>query len=280
MRPGLRAACLPSATLLLGAALLSVSGSAAATPLPRLSISIAAGSITVSGATESGALDVVTSAASSLRQPSTVLVRLKLGVTVAQLTSYLAKNKTGEPDTIAPYGSIVFDQQARPGASSEAQTSLAPGSYVALDGEGEKSSRWSHASFTIAASPAPALLPTPSAVERTSGFAFEGPGTLRRGQLVRFENDGFVVYMDLAFRTRSRSAAERLAEDLLKGRRRAAEKLVAGVPANFAGALSLGAEQQETITAAPGFYVQASFVETRGRPDTRLGMERVIRIVR
>ena len=52
-----------------------------------------------------------------------------------------------------------------------------------------------------------------------------------------------------------------------------------GMPANFAGALSRGGIQQETITAAPGWYVQACFLETAAQPDTRLGMERVVQIV-
>jgi len=85
--------------------------------------------------------------------------------------------------------------------------------------------------------------------------------------------------MDIAFPARSRADAERLASDLLNGHQRAAEALVASALADFAGTISGGASQQETITAPDGWYVQACFLETRGRPDTRLGMERVIRIV-
>ena len=46
-------------------------------------------------------------------------------------------------------------------------------------------------------------------------------------------------------------------------------------------ALSHEAFVQETITAKPGWYVQACFMETQdGRNHTRLGMERIIKIVK
>ena len=52
-------------------------------------------------------------------------------------------------------------------------------------------------------------------------------------------------------------------------------------PVSFAGPLSTGAFQQETITAKPGWYVQVCFMETQeGVTHTRLGMERALRIVK
>jgi len=60
-----------------------------------------------------------------------------------------------------------------------------------------------------------------------------------------------------------------------------ARKLIAGPPANFQGPVSTGDYQQETITAKPGWYVQACFMDTQdGREHTRLGMERIIRILK
>ena len=45
--------------------------------------------------------------------------------------------------------------------------------------------------------------------------------------------------------------------------------------------MSHGAIQQERISAKPGWYVEACFMETQdGREHTRLGMVRVIRIVK
>lgn len=269
-----------AAMLMLAPALSPLAAVAASPPPPaQVQITIAPGSIAVSGAPESGAAELLVSAARSLREPSAVLVRLKPGVSVQELIGYLASNMTGQPATIEPYGAIVFNREVAPGASAESEVWLAPGTYVALDGEGEKSSGWSHTSFTVSPSPAPPALPAAEAVERTKGLAFAGPRTLHRGELVRFENDGPGPLMDIAFPARSRADAERLASDLLNGHQRAAEALVASALADFAGTISGGASQQETITAPDGWYVQACFLETRGRPDTRLGMERVIRIV-
>jgi hypothetical protein len=64
-------------------------------------------------------------------------------------------------------------------------------------------------------------------------------------------------------------------------RKKGLEKLAAGAPFQFAGPLSSAAYQQETITAKPGWYVQACFMEAQdGRDHTRLGMERIIKIVK
>jgi hypothetical protein len=273
-----RTACSAAA---LGGALVAVSGAVAeAATLPALSISIAGGSITVAGAPVSGAVEVVTSTANAVKEPAPVLVLLNAGVTVEEFVAFLARNRTVDPNTVSRYGTLVFDGAGRPGSTTEAQTMLAPGTYVALNAEGEKSSKWSHASFAVAASPAPVALPTPGTVEKTIDFAFRGPATLRRGELVRFENEGFLVHMDQALPTRGRRTAERLARNLRLGHEKAAEKLVAGPPISFAGPLSTGALQQETITAAPGFYVQVCFMETQdGRSHALLGMERVIRVI-
>ena len=76
-------------------------------------------------------------------------------------------------------------------------------------------------------------------------------------------------------------AAEQLVKDLTAGKEKAAEKLIIGPPAGFAGPVSTGAYQQETITAKPGVYVQVCFMQTQdGRDHTLLGMERIIQIVK
>ncbi len=249
---------------LLAALLLSCAGGvAAAGAPPELTVSIRAGSISVAGAQTSGAVEIATSAARGLKEPSTVLVRLGPGVDAAEFESYLASNETDEPDTISRFGAVVFDAEGRAGATSEAQTVLAPGNYVALNAEGERSSTWSHASFTVTSSTAPALLPAPEAVEKTFDFAFKG----------------FLIHMDEALPVRSSTAAAKLARDLLTGHERAAERLISARPVGFAGPLSSGAFQQQTISAPPGWYVQVCFLATQdGREQTRLGMERVIRI--
>ena len=80
---------------------------------------------------------------------------------------------------------------------------------------------------------------------------------------------------------KSEKVAKQLIKLLLAGNEKQAEKLIAGAPVGFAGPLSSGAYQQETITAKPGVYVEACFMDTQdGRSHTRLGMERIIHIVK
>ena len=97
---------------------------------------------------------------------------------------------------------------------------------------------------------------------------------------MRFENEGFLVHMDIVFPVKSHKAAKQAVKDLLAGKEKALEKLITGEPFGV-GPLSHEAFQQKTITAKPGWYVQACFMETQdGRDHTRLGMERIIKIVK
>jgi len=260
---------------------LVLAGSAPAAPLPTVSIALTPTAITVGGALQSGAVNVVSTAVGG-KEPSPALLLLKPGVSPAEFYALLDANKVAmDPNLVSRYGSIVFDGFAAPGESSEAQTLLAPGQYVAIDAEAEKSVTWPRTSFTVTAAAAPATLPAPQAIERSIDFAFRGPSTLHDGELVRFENDGYVAHMNVAFPTSSRANAEKAAKALLAGKEKSIEKLIIGEPARFAGPLSTGAFQQETITAKPGWYVQVCFMETQdGRDHTRLGMERVIKITK
>jgi len=185
-----------------------------------------------------------------------------------------------DPNRTSKYGSIVFSTEVTPGQSSEAQTYLQPGQYVALvPGEGKGSK--AHTTFTVTAATSPAALPTPKATIRSIEFGFRGPSTLHDGEIVRFENEGFLVHMDIAFPTKSQKAAKQVVKDLLAGNEKGLEKLAAGPPVTFVPPLSHEAFEQETITAKPGWYVQACFMETQdGRDHTRLGMERIIKIVK
>jgi hypothetical protein len=268
------------ASLLSAVSLLSAAGAEAA-PLPTVSLALSPSSITVGGTLQSGAVNVVTTATGG-REPSPGLFLLKPGVNPSEIYALLASDKVGEdPNVLSKYGSIVFDGPAAPGKSSEAQTVLQPGEYVAVDAEGEKSATWPHTSFTVTAAAAPGALPAAQATVRSIDFAFRGPSTLHEGELVRFENEGWVVHMDLAFPVKNRATAKLLIRALLAGRQKQVEKLVAGEPVNFAGPLSTAAFQQEAITAKPGWYVQACFMDTQdGRDHTMLGMERAIQIVK
>jgi hypothetical protein len=273
----------PRATLAVGATLalaasLIAAGSAQASTLPTLNVTVTSSSITVGGSPQSGGVNVL-STASGVKEASVLLFQLKPGVTAAELESALKSGTAKDPNGAGKYGSIVFDVGTAPGHVNESQTSLEPGNYVALGGPGEGPPTV-FAPFTVTAAKSPATLPTPEATLRTIEFGFRGPATLHDGELVRFENEGFLVHMDVIFPVKSKNAAKRAVLDLKAGNQKALQKLIVGAPFGT-GPVSHEAFQQETVTARPGWYVQACFMETQdGRDHTLLGMERAIRIVK
>jgi hypothetical protein len=274
------ASALTAAALTAAAAGVLTTGAAQAATLPTITATVGATSIAVTGALQSGAVNIASTATGG-KEPSVTLFALKPGVSLAEFYAYLNANKTKDPNTASKYGSIVFDAAAGKGKATEAQTILAPGQYVAVNAEGEKSSTWPRTSLAIAASPSPATLPVAQATEKTIEYGFKGPKVLHVGELVRFENEGYLVHMDIGIGAKNAKAAAKIAKALAIGQEKGLRKLVSGSEANFAGPISSGAFQQETITAKPGWYVQACFMPTQdGRPHTILGMERVIKIVK
>jgi hypothetical protein len=266
------------AALLVAVGLVSA-GAAQASTLPTLSIAITPSSATVSGALESGAVNIV-STDTGAKEAAVIVFLLKPGVSLAEAEKFSAEKKAKDPNAASKIGSIVFDTEANPGQTGEAQTSLQAGQYIVLvaAGEGEAQLR-TH--FTVTAAKAPATLPAPQATIRSIEFGFRGPSTLHDGELVRFENEGYLVHMDIALPAKSVKAAKQVVELLLAGKEKQAQKLIAGAPVTFAGPLSHEAFQQETITAKPGVYVQACFMDTQdGRSHTQLGMERIIKITK
>ncbi len=248
------------------------------TTLPTLTLTINPSSITVGGTLQSGGVNVV-STATGVKEASAVLFLLKPGVSVTEFYAFLESKGSKDLNSTSKYGSIVFDAEVEPGPSSEVQSNLQPGQYVALVAEGEGPPK-TRASFTVAAAKSPAALPTPQATVRSIEFGFRGPSTLHDGELVRFENEGFLVHMDVAFQVKNMKSAKQVVKLLLAGKEKQAGKLGIG-GASFAGPLSPGASQQETITAKPGVYVEACFMDTQdGRNHTLLGMERIIKIVK
>ncbi|HXB14147.1 MAG TPA: hypothetical protein VNV44_00255 [Solirubrobacteraceae bacterium] len=263
------------------AALGAAPAASSAAPLPTLNVSVTKTSITASGSTVSGAVNIVTTAAKGLKEPATLLFLLKPGVSVAEFEAFAQSKKFSDPNNAGKLGSIVFDDEGKPGGAVEAQTVLSPGTYILLNVEGEHPTHPPHSTLTITPAPAPAALPAAQATERTIEFGFKGPSTLKEGEVVRFENEGFLVHMNIAFPVGSRHAATEAVRDLKLGREKAVFRLVKGQPFAFYGPLGSGAFQQETITEKPGWYVQACFMETQdGRVHTTLGMERAFRIVK
>lgn len=267
------------AALALGA--LGTGVAQAASPLPTISATVSATAITVTGTPQAGAVNVASTATGG-KEPSVVLIQLKSGVSLAEFLAYLDSNKlTKDPNSAAKYGTIVFDAEAGKGKPTEAQTILAAGQYVAINAEGENSAKWPRTSFAVAASAAPVALPAAQTTEKTIDFGFRGPATLKVGELVRFENEGYLVHMNIGFPVKSKKAAKQVMKALATGHEKGIEKLVAGPPVSFAGPISTGAFQQSVITARPGWYVQACFMPTQdGRPHTLIGMERIIKIVK
>ena len=252
--------------------------SAQASTLPTLTLALTKSSITVGGVTQSGAVNVVATA-TGVKEASVILFLLKPGATFDEVEAAVQKSH-GDINVTGKYGSLVFDAEVTPGQSSEAQTYLQPGQYVALvPGEGKGSK--AHALFTVTAAASPVALPAPEATIRSIEFGFQGPSTLHDGELVRFENEGFLVHMDVAAPVKNMKAAKQAVKDLLAGKEKAVGKLISGPPAPFAGPLSHEAFQQETITAKPGIYVEVCFMDTQdGRSHSQLGMERIIKITK
>jgi len=263
---------------LLTAASLLATASAQASTLPTMTLTLTKSSITVGGSTQSGAVNVISSG-SGVKEGTAILFLLKPGATVAEVEGVLKSGAGKDPNKATKYGSIVFDAEVNSKHSTETQTILQPGQYVALGGAGEGGPKVK-APFTVTAAAAPATLPTPEATIRSIEFGFRGPTTLHDGELVRFENEGFLVHMDIVFPVKSQKAAKQAVKLLLAGNEKGLEKLIIGEPFG-AGPLSHEAFQQATITAKPGWYVQACFMDTQdGRAHVQLGMERIIKITK
>jgi hypothetical protein len=272
-------AILPVSALLALAGGLGATIRAQAAGLPTVTASVNASSITVGGALQSGGVNVV-STATGVKEAGVVLILLKPGVSTAEVIAFSSSPGAKDLNNVSKLGSIAFDTEVAPGRASEVQTYLQPGNYVALATQEEGPPK-ARTSFTVTAAKAPVALPAPQAAIRSIEFGFRGPSTLKDGELVRFENEGFLVHMDFAFRAKSRKGAKEIVALLRADKERQVGTLTAGPPAGFAGPLSPGAYQQETITAKPGWYVQVCFMDTQDkRGHTLLGMERIIKITK
>jgi hypothetical protein len=276
-RRALRRALLAGVAL---GALVSATAANAASTLPKLNIAINATSATVPASVESGGTNVVI-ADTGVKEASVILLLLKPGVTLAEAESFAASKKaSGEPNNSVKVGSLVFDAEASPGKTAEAQSNLQPGTYVVLVGQGEKPVVV-RGHFTVTPAKAPQPLPKAAATIRSIEFGFTGPTTIHDGELVAFENEGFLVHMNIGLPVKNMGAARALVKDLRAGNEKAGFKLVAGPPVGFAGPMSHEAMMEETITAKPGVYVEACFMDTQDhRQHTQLGMERIIRVTK
>jgi hypothetical protein len=262
------------------AACLVTSGAGAAdtSGRPTVTLTMTGSSIAVAGTLQSGAVDV-TSTVTGEKSASPILIRLDAGVTPDQLLAVLGSPAGENPDNVEGLGRIVFGSDV-PAGTSTVQTVLPAGQYVALDAAGPDPSKAPRTTFTVAAAAHPASLPAAQATVRAIDFGFKGPRTLHVGQVVRAQNDGFVVHMIDAVAVRNAKDAKKVTKLLRDGKDHQAEKLVKG-DTSLLGVVSHGAVLQQTLNAKPGYYVLACFMATQdGREHTRLGMVRELRIVR
>jgi hypothetical protein len=216
----------------------------------------------------------------SARHTEPTLIRLNAGVPFSAFAQAGAAINAhhGDLNYLAPYGSIVFDVSAEEGTNTT-QTTLRPGNYLAVD-LSSSSPDPPRAAFVIGQTPQPASLPKPGATITAIDFGFRGPSTLHDGELVRFQNSGFLVHQIQGIGVKTAKAAERLTILLRAAKDKQAPKLGTSFP-ELAGPLSPGGAQQELINEPPGTYVLACIMRTQdGREHTQLGMERTIRIVR
>jgi len=272
----LATATLVGAGVFLAAGGLTAAASSAASGLPTLTLALNGTSITVGGTLRSGAVNVV-STVTKEAQGDPTLIRLDPGVSFAQARTAV-KSHGGDFNYLDPFGAVVFSTTVNKGASNSVQTSLQPGNYVALDANG--SHKDIHSLFTVTQAANPASLPAPQATLASIEFGFRGPGTLHDGQLVRFENQGFLVHMIIAIGVKNTKTAAKVTKLLLAGKDNQAGNLSTSF-LTFDGGLSSGQMQQQVLTAPPGVYVLACFMNTQdGREHTQLGMERTIRIVK
>jgi hypothetical protein len=252
--------------------------SQAAAALPAISVAMNGKTITVTGALQSGAVQVV-STVPAKHDSEPMFIRLNPGATYAQFWQVFATiGQTGDPNAVGAVGSIVFNTQAGPGTSS-AQTSLQPGQYIGFDSEASNPAKWPWTEFSVSQATSPATLPRAKATIAAIEFGFTGPGKLHRGDLVQFANHGYLIHMVVAARAKNLATAKKLAAALKAGKDREANQLADGF-ADFLDPASHGAFLQEKLTARAGYWVFACFMDTQdGREHTRLGMERIIQIV-
>ncbi len=273
-------AALASISIATGLALALPMVSASAAPakgsLPVINVAMNGKTITVTGALQSGAVEVV-SKVTKEAMGIPVFARLDTGVTYAQF--FAAFQSIGaDPNNIDGLGTIVFSPQANKGTST-AQVSLLPGLYVAVD-ISSSGAVPPFTEFTIAQATSPASLPKAKATVESIEFAFRGTTKLHDGELVRFYNHGFLVHMIVGLRAKNLKDARELSALLKAGKERKAMKLVTA-QYGWDNLLTHNQSFQLTIGQKPGFWVIACFMNTQdGREHTQLGMERVIEIVK
>lgn len=264
--------------VLLGVGVAGASSTSTGSALPTLTLGLNGNTVTVGGSTVSGAVNITTTDTGKPGEPA--LVRLNPGISFAQFGQAVqaVNSHHGDLNYLDPYASLVYDGPEFRGTNTD-QVDLQAGNYFALNIGGNGTPP--HTAFTVSQSASPATLPTPGATVSSIEFGFTGADVLHDGELVRFQNLGFLVHMDVWVRAKNLAAAHTIVALLLAGKDKKVGPKVATALGTFAGPLSSGAVQQSVISEKPGWYVQACFMDTQdGREHTQLGMERILKIVK
>jgi hypothetical protein len=259
------------------AATMSAGSPKRSSDLPIITVAMDQTSIAVAGTLESGAVDI-RSTTTIESEGSPALFRLDAGVSAADAFAALAAGN-GDPNIVGQVGAIVFNASA-PQGTSDVQTTLQPGNYIAVDTAGNDPAQWPTTTFTIAPAAEPATLPAAQATIWAMDFGFRGATTLHNGQLVRIENRGFLAYEVFGIGVKNAATAKRVTALMRAGRMAKAGALTSGF-ASFMNPTSHGAVQQMVVDAKPGVYVLACAMQAQdGRWYTQLGMVRTIHITK
>jgi hypothetical protein len=257
-----------------------VTAASAASTLPTLNIALAGKTgISVSGNEVSGAVNIASSFTGNGGPGAFALVRLNPNLppqTAAQQGFQAVQSHHGDEDALTATGSSVVASAQAPGTI---QTVLQPGAYLALNvtGMGQPGVTM----FTVTPSGSPASLPAASATQTAIEFGFRGPTTLHNSTVVRAQNGGYLVHMIDLMGVKSKADGQVALAGLKAGKGRSFFRpLSTGVFISLLDPASPGAVQQTVLTARPGWYVEACFMNTQdGREHTQLGMERLVHVV-
>jgi hypothetical protein len=254
-------------------------GASGAGSLPTLTIALTGTKgVSVSGSQAAGAVNLVSTFKGKAPRgedqgPAFGLLRLRPGVSMQQAFAAV-QSHNGDLNALAPYGTLLLDS-----SPANVQTVLTPGNYVALNatGNGEPAP----APFTVTQSPAPLALPAPKATETAVDLGFRGPTVLHNGTIVRAQNHGWLVHMIGLVGVRDAATGRKVMALVRAGKNKQAQRLVGRNFVELLGPSSPGAFQQQVLHAAPGYYVEACFMDTQtGHEHAELGMERLVQIVR
>jgi hypothetical protein len=260
-------------------ALALAGGASGAASLPTLTVALTGTQgVSVSGSTVSGAVSIVATFKGKARAGNGAgfgLVRLNPGATIQQAAGAV-QSHGGDINALRPYGTLFVSASA-PGSL---QTILTPGNYVALNVTGMGAPGF--APFTVTQSSFPAALPAAKATQTSIEFAFRGPSILHDGTIVRAQNHGWLVHMIELNGVKNKAAGRALMAVLrVNSSFKAARPFLNGSLVNLLGPASTGAMQQMVLHAKPGYYVEACFMDTEdGREHVKLGMERLVRVVK